>query len=190
MKKNKKTTKVNWYFVLLGIIALYLGVFRNSSLKNKYSFKEIDVELSSDIITIKGSRTHRSYKFWTKEYISEFILLRGSISRGNSSGISGLISGQKIRLAIRESDLVNLNSKKKEVFVYGLYLDGEPLLTTKEFQINRRKYKMRKSVLAVFMSFMFILNGLFSVSNKINYLLVSIFLLAFIFMRVLAFGLY
>jgi len=187
---TKNKIYLNWYFILIGILALYFG-FGNSfsSIENK-SLKTLYVELKEDIDKHKGKRRRYDYRIWTTEYEAQFIIREAGIGRENHGSISELKKGQHLQLQIKENDKNRLHSIKSEITVYGVKVNNKNLLSTEEYKTNRKKYLTRLNVISIFMGFMFLLNGLILIRKKINYTLIGIFIIVLITMYVFRFGIY
>lgn len=187
---KKKKSYFNWYFVLAGVLILYFGITRNVQEDSLNLVSEINAELSADMINIKGRRKSVDYKFWTKEYKSQFIILNGSVTRGRHSEVSELKKGKKIRLSIKDADLEKLNSKKNEITVHGLSVENKSLLTSEEFTNNRNNYSNRLLIFAIFVGIMLLLNGIVLIPNRTNYIIIGGAFGLVLLMRILEFGIY
>lgn len=187
---KRKTSRFNWYFVILAVFCFYAGVYLSTSTSDGRSFMKLNVRLASDMMTIKGTSSHCNYKFWVEEYSAEFSILRGSISSGRHREASSLRSGQVISVEIDNADLTALRSENNEVIVYGLSTNGKSILSNEEFQLNRGHYDLRVRTLSVFIGFMFLVNGLFQIPARYNYIIIGIFTLVILSMRIAGFGIY
>ncbi len=187
MTKNK--SNINWYFILAGVLALYVGLSNNQTRKQT-DLRIITVELSKDIINVKGRRSSIDYKFWTKECRNQFTILNGSISRGKHEAISNLKSGQKVDVFITTTDYDKLGNKNEDIVIRGISLNGNSLMSQEEFFNNRKTYKIRLMIFSVFTGLMLLLNGLTKISNKINYLIIGTFVGVIILMRIFEFRIY
>lgn len=186
----KKKSNTNWYFLIAGAFLLYLGLSKNKSSIINTPSKSIIVELSKDIVNVKGYTNKIDYKFWTKEYPNQFNILDGSISRGGHESISNLKGGQKVEILVSELDYSELDKAKKGITVMGIALNGKTLMSESEFSKNRGSYKNRLTIFSAFIGLMLLINGLTVVSKKVNYALVGIFAGAILIMRVFEIGLY
>jgi hypothetical protein len=187
MAKNKSS--LNWYLLIAGILVLYSGLSNKTS-QSSSRLRMITVELSEDIINIKGRRTSSDYKFWANKYPNQFNILNGSISRGKREPISNLKKGQEIQIWISEKAYVSLGKENTKIAVRGISLNGKSLMSQNEYLKNRKMYKMRLKVIAIFTGIMLLINGLDLVSSKANYLIIFTFLGAIILMKIFDFGLY
>lgn len=188
MDRNKVT--MNWYFLIAGAIILYFGLSKSKSSEQNIESRPITVELSKDIINVKGRRSKIDYKFWTKEYQNQFNILDCSITRGKHEIISNLKGGQKVELLIQKLDLRELGKSKEDITVLGISLNGNSLMSEAEFNKNRNAYKDRLTVFSVFAGLMLFINGLTMVPKKIKYALVGVFGGVILTMRIFEFGLY
>jgi hypothetical protein len=186
---TKHKSNFNWYFLLAGFLILYFGLTNNQS-KKQLSLENIRVELYKDITNVKGRKSSIDYKFWTKEYKNQFNILNGSITRGKHEAIADLKGGQVVELYIMTADLKNLSDGKKDIDIIGISQNGIPLMTTEEFHHNQDLYKIRLKMFSVFTALMLILNGLTSIPNKINYIIIGAFIGAIIIMRMLEIVIY
>jgi len=186
----KKKSSINWYFLIAGAIILYFGLSKSKSSEQNIQSRPITVELSKDIINVKGRKSKIDYKFWTKEYQNQFNIIDGSITRGKHESISNLKGGQKVELLIRELDFTELGKSQKDITVKGISLNGNSLMSEAEFNKNRSAYKDRLTIFSVFGGLMLLINGLTLVPKKINYALVGVFGGAILIMRIFEFGLY
>ncbi|WP_433830758.1 hypothetical protein [Flavobacterium anhuiense] len=184
----KQKSNINWYFIIVGILILYFSLSNNLTSK-KSELKEITVELESDIASAKG-RGIADYKFWTTEFKNRFVILNASVSKGKSDAVENLKQGQKVDLLIDLSDFKKLSEGKKDIAVIGLSLNGDPLLTQDEFYQNRQSYKIRQRISALFLALMLFLNGFGMISQKVNYVIIGIFIGAAIIMRIFEIGIY
>lgn len=186
----KHNSKTNWHFLILGIIILSLSLYNTSSKKPITPSKQITIELSKDIINVKGRKSEIDYKFWTKAYHNQFNILKGSISSGKRKPISKLKEGQGLDVIISKNDFYNLNNTNKDITVRGLSINGTHLMSQSEFQNNRESYGQRIQIFSIFIAIMLIINALFKISKKINYLLVGIFASTILIMKIFEFGIY
>ena len=187
----KKKLSLNWYFLIVGAILLYIGLSSNKNSERVTHLRTITVELSKDIINVKGRHNRRiDYKFWTKEYANQFNILDGTITRGKSKPISNLKGGDKVELLISEVAFNELGTSTEDIIVKGLSLNGTALLSEVEFKKNNTAYGIRLSIFSVFLALMFLINGLTQVPKKINYVLVGVFGGVILIMRIFEFGIY
>lgn len=180
---------MNWYFLLAGVLVLYFGL-SNTSIQNNSGLRVITITLSNDITNIKGHRSSTDYKFWTLKYPNSFHVLNGGISKGKHNSISTLKKGQEIQIWITENDHNKLGIKSEDISVKGIKLNGNYLMSKKEYFENRKMYNTRLKVLSIFAGMMLLINGFSLISNKTNYLAITIFIGMFFLMRVFDFGLY
>ena len=188
-KVTKQKSNTNWYFLLAGALILYFGLTNNQSTEQS-ELKKLTVELHNDITNVKGRRSSVDYKFWTKEYKNQFNILNGSITRGKHQQIADLKGGQVVELYITTADLKNLSDGKEDIDVMGISQNGIPLMTTDEFYHNRDLYKVRLKIFSIFTALMLILNGLTNIPNKINYIIIGVFIGVIIIMRMLEIVIY
>jgi hypothetical protein len=185
-----KKSNINWYFLILGIIILSLSLSSTSSNDLITPSKQITIELSKDIISVKGRKSEIDYKFWTKAYQNQFNILNGSISRGKHKLISNLKEGQKLELIISKKDFHNLNHNYNNITVRGLSMNGTHLMSQNEFLNNRESYGQRIQIFSIFFATILIINALFKISKKINYILIGTFASTILIMRIFEFGIY
>ncbi len=186
---TKQKSNFNGYFLIAGILILYFGLSNNQSTKQS-ELQKITVELSKDIINVKGRRSSVDYKFWTKEYKNQFNILNGSITRGKHESIANLKGGQIVDLFITTSDLEKLSVGKEDITVRSINLYENSLMTTDEFYHNRELYRVRLKLWSVFTALMLILNGLTNIPKKLNYIIIGAFIGTIIIMRILEVGIY
>ncbi|WP_289057728.1 hypothetical protein [uncultured Flavobacterium sp.] len=184
----KQKSNLNWYFIFTGILILYLSLSYNLTSK-KTELQEIRVELKNDIASAKGRGTS-DYKFWAKTFENRFNILNASVSKEKQDAVSNLKQGQKVDLLIKSSDLKKLSEGKEDVTVIGLSLNGNSLMTQDEFYHNRELYKIRQRTTAFFLAFMLFLNGLAKIPQKVNYIIIGVFIAAIIIMRFFEIGIY
>jgi hypothetical protein len=188
-KVTKQKSNFNWYFLIAGVLILYLGL-SNNQLTKQSKLQKITVELYKDITNVKGRRSSVDYKFWTKEYKNQFNILNGSINRGKHESIANLKGGQIVDLFITTSDLEKLSVGKEDITVRGINLYENSLMTTDEFYHNRELYRVRLKLFSVFTALMLILNGLTNIPKKLNYIIIGTFIGMIIIMRILGIGIY
>ena len=180
---SKKKSGLNWYWIIAGILIIYFGISRNGKVEQRNQLTKISIELSNDITNVKGRKSTIDYKFWTIEYKAQFNILKGSITRGKHSIVSELKKGQAIELYIEKSDENKLDIKTNEITICGLNIDGKSVISTNEYYKNRKYYKLRLIIVGLFLGLMFLLNGLFSISSKVNYTVIGLFIAAIFIMR-------
>lgn len=183
-----KKSNRNWYFIFIGILMLYFGLSNNVTSK-RTELQKITVELENDIASAKG-RSTADYKFWTKTFKNRFNILNASVSKDKQDAVANLKKDQKVDLLIKSSDFQSLSEGKNEITVIGLSLNGNSLMTPDEFYDNREWYKIRQGLFALFLGFMLLLNGLAKIPQKINYILIGIFIAAIAIMRFFEIGIY
>ncbi|MFB9077504.1 hypothetical protein ACFFLS_18570 [Flavobacterium procerum] len=185
----KQKSSINWYFLLIGIIMLYLSL-PDSNTSQQPELKKITVELFKDITTVKGSRSSVDYKLWTKNYNNQFNILNGSVTRGKNEAIENLKAGQIVDLLISSSSFENLSKGEEGITIRGISLNGNTLMAPEEFYQNRKVYKTRLTVFSLFTGLMLILHGLMKVPKKINYIIIGTFVGAIVIMRIFDVGIY
>ena len=182
---GKKKFYINWYWLIAGILILYFNLSRFSiSKKDIGNLDVITVNLDKDIININSRESGIEYKFRTQQYKAQFNILKGSISNVQRNDISELKKGEQIDLFIINSEIEYLDSKSEEITVHGLIKDGVSLLSVDEYYRNRKYYKIRILVIALFMSIMLIANGIIDIRSKINYVIIGLFIGLIIVFRV------
>jgi|GEM_PF-2520109 len=167
---------------------LYFGLFSNVTSK-RVELQEITVELQNNIISAKD-RSNADYKFWTKNFKNKFIILNASVSKEQSDALANLKQGQKVDLLIKSSDFKNLSEGKEDIAVIGLSSNGKPLMTQDEFYRNRELYIIRIKTFTLFLSFMLLLTGLTKIPQKVNYIIIAIFIASIAIMRIFEIGIY
>ena len=153
-KKNNPDYYKAWFLVVTSLVAICFGFQKKTDSTSITSATQIAVELYDDMKNghlVKGSV---DYKFWTKEYKAEFVILKGSISSGRHMEVSELKKGQKVQLQIKKSDVNRLSSEQNRIKVYGIAVKGKPLFTINEFIINRKNYAWRIKI------FFFLIGGI------------------------------
>ena len=186
----KKKSKVNWAFIIVGVFFLFGSYRLYDALPDSGSSKTLTVELSNDIKNIKGRRGTKDFKFWTREYPNQFTILKGSISNDKRSYIARLKSGQKIEILISSSSFEKLGVNEGDITIQGISINKVPLMTKGEFNENRSKYNIRRSLVALFVGCMFFMNGTMNVPSKINYRIAGLFFCAILFMRIVRIVIY
>jgi len=180
----------NFILIAFGILIVFFGIKQITS-KPKgdiTTLKFIKVELSSDVLLIKGSENPNDYKFWIKEHEALFVIKDGGVTGNNRERISKLKKGEIIQIKI--SNFEQLSDKLAEIPVYGLVHSGQALLTIEDYIKNRIEYKKKLGVVMIFIGLMFLLNGIYLIRKKYNVIIISIFIMALIIMKVMNFGLY
>ena len=187
---TKKKSGINWYFLIVGLTLLYFGFSFSKSTKRNIQSRKITVVLSKDMINVKGRKSKIDYRFFAEEYQNQFIILKGSITRGRHEDISSLKGGQEIEITIAELDFNKLGRSHEEITIMGLSINERNLMSEVEFNENRSLYKRRLAIFSFFGGLMLIFNGLILIPKKINYAIVSGFLGSILIMRILEFGIY
>lgn len=152
-KKNNPDAYKAWFLVIASLLVIWGGFKKGTDSTSITSVGQISVILSADMENVTGPRGRIDYKFWTKEHKAEFVILKGSISRGRHSVVSALKKGQKIQVNIKKSDVSRLGSNQNRIKVYGLAVKGKSLFTVKESTKNRKDYANRIQI------FLFLIGG-------------------------------
>lgn len=180
----------SWGNLVYGCLFVATIFVCNSPVSTTFEFAEVTTILSADVQTTKGRKTHRDYVFESSEYSVDFVIPKGSVSASQRAAIARITKGQNVTFTIKKSDLIKLHSALREVSVYGLSDGGNLLLTPRESLGNQDKYQLRVKILAGFIALMLLLNGLFDVSVRLNWVLVGLFLFLFILVRMFRVGIY
>lgn len=184
-KLKKKEINKSWCLLITIVIILY---FIPST--KEYELRKITVELESDMINVKTRKTIIDHKFWTKEYGNQFNILKGSITSGKHEAILNLKKGEVIDLFIAKSDYQLLSEEKQDITVMGIISNGEALMLPDKFYHNRRLYKIRLTIFAVFTMLMLLLNGLIKVPERVNYIIIGTFMGIIIILRIFSIWIY
>jgi len=186
----KKKSNINWYLLIVGVVILYSGLSKSKSSGPSTESRLITVELSRDVINVKGRKSKIDYKFWTKEYQNQFNILDGSVTRGRREAISNLKGGQEIEILVSALALNKLGRSTGDITVKGVSLNGSSLMSEAEFDKNRFAYKKRLIIFSIFIGLMLLINSLVLVPKKVNYALVGVFGGAILIMRIFEFAIY
>ncbi|MDF2457449.1 MAG: hypothetical protein K0R51_3442 [Cytophagaceae bacterium] len=187
----KKYLSLNYYFLLLGIFAIYASTIdseKNTPKDNE--LKSLEVELSSGIIKDKRATKDVDYKFWVKEYPALFIIKNGSVPIGKYKKIKSLKKGDLAVIQINDLSTDDLYSKDSEIMIYSLYVDDDIVLSNEDVKDGRKKYWNRMNVIILFIGVMLTLNGLIDIDKKINSAIAISFILSLILMAIFKIGLY
>ncbi|UTW67987.1 hypothetical protein KFE94_07680 [bacterium SCSIO 12643] len=184
---KKKKTLFTWYYILIGLVIFVWTFFNLSNQKNKPTLRQFNVQLSSDIESVEGSRNPADYKFYTENEQARFIILDGSLNNDQNENISNLKKGSVIEISIDTLDSDRLNSKNQEVIIYELKHNNNAFLSFEDFKNNRNKRNVRINIFFMLFGLLAILKGI-HISNKIRTIIFFGAIILFIVARMLDIG--
>ena len=189
-KKKKKKTEINYYFLIIGLLILIPPILFPNERLNREDVTQINISLHSDIKTIKGRKGNYSYKFWSKEYKSEFVINRGSTPNHSYSLMKNLKENDVLTISIKNKNRANLKNKIKRIPIYSMSTKNSNIFSLKEFNEYNKMYDFRLNVITGFIGLLMILNSFSLLSKYQNYFLVGSFAFMVLLMRVFRFGIY
>ena len=157
--KNKR------WFLLIGIIFFIWGLISFDKYKREFGdLIEREIRLKEDIENVTGRRNSADFRFNAKNYNARFKILDGAIRSENRKYIKNLKKGQVLKIKISMSDMDKLY-QNSDINVYSIEVKNRLLLSTNDYNSNRKKYSNRKKAFLMFVGILAILKGL-DVSTK------------------------
>lgn len=180
------------FLILVGFISLYLShsEYNDSNALSESESVSINVQASTEIINIRGRHDPNAYEFWTSNHRAQFVIEDGIIIEGNSSKFLKIKPGDSLFLKIRKSDYPLLERENAKVSVIEMKAKDQELFSLGTFIANKEKYSLRRWVFYAFTGIFLIINGVFQLKSKFNYLILGLGLLIVLWMKNFQFGLY
>lgn len=167
------------FSLLLGIALVCFGLYRLPQREQRTAAERIRVTLSHDIGD-RGRRSHIDKIISTREFQNGFHILKGSIPMRSQDIVSELKSGQALELLVPADG----------VTVHGICLNGNWLMSEREFYRGRRLYYLRHAIIGMFVGAMLLLTALVKVPERVSYGVVIAFVMLLFGMWYFEVGLY
>jgi len=186
-KDQKKKRDINIPFLIISVLFILTSFIDTSTHVETQDIKRLELTLTTDIKTIKGRNNDNSYRFWAKEYATQFVIENG-IHPFKGSAQERFTKDSKIEVSIPK--YYDLTDKLEETPVYSLSRNGKDYLTLKEYNIYSKSYTSRLRFFSISGGIFMLLIALSLIKRKQAIIAAVLFALSVLIMLIFKIGIY